>query len=238
MTRRRYEEDAYLRSCEATITGRTEQGVILDQTVFYALGGGQPGDTGALELADGSTVRVIDTRKADGAIVHLLEADVLAAAGDTLAPGAAVTCHIDWTRRHAHMRMHTCLHLLCSLVDAPVTGGNLTAEKGRLDFDLPEATVAKDELTAALNALVAADTQTALEWISDAELDARPELVKTMSVQPPRGAGRVRLLRIGEIDLQPCGGTHVARTGEIGRVRVAKIEKKSRLNRRISVVFD
>jgi misacylated tRNA(Ala) deacylase len=134
--------------------------------------------------------------------------------------------------------MHTCLHLLCALVDAPVTGGNLNDSKGRLDFDLPEATVDRETLTEALNAMIGRDTPTSLEWISDDELAAQPELVKTMSVQPPTGAGSVRLLRIGEVDLQPCGGTHVARTGEIGRVSVAKIEKKSRLNRRINIVFD
>jgi misacylated tRNA(Ala) deacylase len=136
------------------------------------------------------------------------------------------------------MRMHTCLHLLCALVDAPVTGGNLTAEKGRLDFDLPESTVDKTSLTAALNELIEQDTATSIEWISEAQLEAQPELVKTMSVAPPRGAGRIRLLSIPGVDLQPCGGTHVARTGEIGRVRVDRIEKKSRLNRRIALSLE
>ncbi|MEE4382707.1 MAG: alanyl-tRNA editing protein, partial [Pseudomonadales bacterium] len=154
------------------------------------------------------------------------------------AVGEVVQARIDWERRHRHMRMHTCMHLLCALVDAPVTGGNLNDEKGRLDFDLPEATVDKESLTAALNALVEAGTETRLEWIDDETLAANPSLVKTMSVRPPTGAGTVRLLRIGDVDLQPCGGTHVANTAEIGRVRVAKIEKKSRLNRRINVVFD
>ena len=152
--------------------------------------------------------------------------------------GETVVARIDWARRHRHMRMHTCMHLLCSLVDAPVTGGNLGADRGRLDFDLPESTVDKVTLTEQLNALVEAGTDTALEWITDEALAANPGLVKTMSVQPPTGAGSVRLLRIGDVDLQPCGGTHVANTAEIGRVRVSKIEKKSRLNRRIAIVFD
>lgn len=234
MTRRLYEEDAYRRACEATVLAADEAGVVLDQTVFYAMGGGQPGDTGVLRWGDGAELVVVDTRKGDDdAIVHV------AAEGSPLPPpGTTVQAVIDWDRRHRHMRMHTCLHLLCAVVGAPVTGGNLTAEKGRLDFDLPESTVDKASLTEALNALIARDSETAVQWITDEELDARPELVKTLSVAPPRGAGRVRLLSIPDVDLQPCGGTHVARTGEIGRVRVTKIEKKSRLNRRIAVELE
>ncbi len=234
MTRRLYEEDAYRRGCEATVLAADEAGVVLDQTVFYAMGGGQPGDTGVLRWGDGAELVVVDTRKGDGdAIVHV------AAEGSPLPPpGTTVQAVIDWDRRHRHMRMHPCLHLLCAVVGAPVTGGNLTAEKGRLDFDLPESTVDKASLTEALNALIARDSETAVQWITDEELDARPELVKTLSVAPPRGAGRVRLLSIPDVDLQPCGGTHVARTGEIGRVRVTKIEKKSRLNRRIAVELE
>lgn len=234
MTKRLYEEDAYRRECEATVLAADEAGVVLDQTVFYAMGGGQPGDTGVLRWGDGAELVVVDTRKGDGTdIVHV------PAAGSPLpTPGTTVRAAIDWDRRHRHMRMHTCLHLLCAVVGAPVTGGNLTAEKGRLDFDLPESTVDKASLTEALNALIARDSETAVQWITDAELDARPELVKTLSVAPPRGAGRVRLLSIPDVDLQPCGGTHVARTGEIGRVRVTRIEKKSRLNRRIAVELE
>lgn len=234
MTERIFEQDAYLREVDATVVTAAETGVELDRTVFYTRGGGQPGDSGVLILDSGEELRVLDTIKGDGsAILHVLEP------GSTLPdPGERVTARIDWERRHRHMRMHTCLHLLCALVDAPVTGGNLTDEKGRLDFDLPEATVDKAALTEALNGLISADTPTSLEWISDEALAAQPELVKTMSVQPPTGAGSVRLLRIPGVDLQPCGGTHVASTGEIGRVRVSKIEKKSRLNRRISVVFN
>jgi misacylated tRNA(Ala) deacylase len=158
--------------------------------------------------------------------------------GAAVQPGQRLTGRIDWDRRHRHMRMHTCLHLLCALVDAPVTGGNLNQLKGRLDFDLPEADQDKARLSAELNELIRADTPTSLEWIGEADLEARPELVRTLSVQPPRGSGTVRLLRIPGVDVQPCGGTHVARTGEIGRVRVSKIEKKSRQNRRINVLFD
>lgn len=236
MTERLYEHDAYQRSCEADIVAVTEEGIIVDQTVCYARGGGQPGDTGMLTLADGRQFDILDTVKGDGdAIVHILEPSVLTALGDLV--GQRVEINVDWARRHQHMRMHTCLHLLCALVDAPVTGGNLTAEKGRLDFDLPEASVNKIELTDALNELISRDVETSLEWITDEALRAQPELVKTMSVQPPTGAGRVRLLNIPGVDLQPCGGTHVAHLSEIGPVRVTKIEKKSRLNRRISVAF-
>lgn len=238
MTQRFYEADAYLRNCDAKITELTETGLVLDQTVFYALGGGQPGDRGTLTLANGVVLEVLDTRKtSNGDIEHLVDPEKLQALGGRALLDQTVLASIDWQLRHKHMRMHTCLHLLCAIVDAPVTGGNLTAEKGRLDFDLPEASVDKAALTDALNELVSADTPTSLQWISDAELASQPELVKTMSVAPPTGAGQVRLLNIEGVDLQPCGGTHVARLGEIGPVRVSKIEKKSRLNRRISVVF-
>lgn len=234
MTERLYEQDAYLKETEARVVEVSEAGVVLDRTVFYARGGGQPGDSGVLLRPSGETVRVVDTVKGEGAaILHQLEPGAAPPA-----VGETVTARIDWDRRHRHMRMHTCLHLLCAVVDAPVTGGNLNDEKGRLDFDLPESTVDKETLTAALNALIERRIDTAVEAITDAELAANPSLVKTMSVQPPTGAGTVRLLRIGDVDLQPCGGTHVANIGEIGRVRVSKIEKKSRLNRRINVVFD
>ncbi len=235
MTERLYERDAYIREIEARVVGVGEAGIELDRTVFYARGGGQPGDSGVLITADGAQIPIVDTVKGEGAAIMHLPAE--SAGASALKVGDAVTGRIDWGRRHRHMRMHTCLHLLCAVVDAPVTGGNLTAEKGRLDFDLPEAGIDKDSLTDALNRLIAADSETALEWITDDELAAQPDLVKTMSVQPPTGTGSVRLLRIPGVDLQPCGGTHVAHTGEIGPVRVTKIEKKSRLNRRISVEF-
>jgi len=233
MTERLYERDAYLKEVEARVVAAGEAGIELDRTVFYARGGGQPGDSGVLVMTDGSEIPIVDTVKGEGtAILHLPAGEADTAA---LVPGEVVTARIDWDRRHRHMRMHTALHLLCAVVDAPVTGGNLTADKGRLDFDLPEAGIDRDALSDALNRLVAADTATALEWITDDALAAQPELVKTMSVKPPTGTGAVRLLRIPGVDLQPCGGTHVARTGEIGAVRVTKIEKKSRLNRRISI---
>jgi misacylated tRNA(Ala) deacylase len=234
MTERLFEQDAYRTTCPATVTAVSEAGIVLDQTVFYALGGGQPGDTGHLSGPGGARVEIVDTRKGEGlAIVHVPAHD-----DHALQVGATVQAEIDWERRHRHMRMHTCLHLLCALVDAPVTGGNLGADKGRLDFDLPESTVNKEELTRQLNELISAGSPTELQWISEAALDAKPELVKTMSVAPPRGRGQIRLLSIPGVDLQPCGGTHVLHTGEIGPVRVSKIEKKSRLNRRITVVFD
>jgi misacylated tRNA(Ala) deacylase len=239
VTQRLFEQDAYLRECRATVTGVTNDGVILDQTVFYALGGGQPGDRGRLILSDGQILGVLDTRKAAGSeIEHKVDAAALAQSGGDDLIGSELTAVIDWPLRHAHMRMHTALHLLCAVVAAPVTGGNLTAQKGRLDFDLPEATVDKDSLTRALNELINSDVETSLQWITEEQMAAQPELVKTLSVAPPTGAGLVRLLNIPGIDLQPCGGTHVRRLGEIGPVRVSKIEKKSRLNRRISVVFD
>jgi misacylated tRNA(Ala) deacylase len=235
VTERLFEQDSYLKETDAEVVAVGDEGVALDRTVFYARGGGQPGDRGELELPSGEVLPVVDTVKGEGGkILHQLATDV----ETQLQPGDRVLARIDWERRHKHMRMHTCMHLLCALVDAPVTGGNLNDQKGRLDFDLPESTVDKETLTAALNELIARGVDTSLEWITDEELAAQPELVKTMSVQPPTGAGRVRLLRLGDVDLQPCGGTHVARTGEIGPVRVSKIEKKSRLNRRISVVFD
>lgn len=229
-----FRESPYATAFEATVTALDEAGVVLDRTLFYPQGGGQPGDSGELVLSGGATLAVTDTRKGDaGAIVHRLAAE-----GARPAVGDRVDGRIDWAPRHARMRMHTCMHLLSVAVPAPVTGGSLSAERGRLDFDLPESTLDRDAVTARLNELIAADYPVTAEWITEAELDARPELVKTLSVQPPRGAGHVRLVRIGDVDLQPCGGTHVASTAEIGRVRVAKIEKKSRHNRRVSVVFD
>lgn len=211
-----------------------EGGIVLDRTLFYPRGGGQPGDAGTLRLDDGTTCTVTDTVKGEaGAVVHRLDDN------DTgPEPGATVQGEIDWSLRYPRMRMHTCMHLLSVAVPAPVTGGALSEARGRLDFDLPESTLDREQLGAALNDLIARDDPVTTEWITAEELAARPELVKTMSVQPPLDAGPVRLVRIGDIDLQPCGGTHVERTGEIGRVRVAKIEKKSRHNRRVNIVFD
>ena len=219
---------------DARVVAVADGGVVLDCTLFYPQGGGQPGDRGTLAVDGGATLAVVDTRKGeDGAIVHCLAEDAAPPS-----PGARVHGRIDWALRYPRMRMHTCMHLLSVAVPAPVTGGALSEERGRLDFDLPETTLDREQVTAALNELIARDDPVTTEWITPEELAARPELVKTMSVQPPMDAGPVRLVRIGELDLQPCGGTHVARTGEIGRVRVAKIEKKSRHNRRVAIVFD
>ncbi|MGF1629440.1 MAG: alanyl-tRNA editing protein [Kiloniellaceae bacterium] len=230
-----FRDDPYLKSCEATVTASGPEGLRLDRTVFYPMGGGQPGDCGSLTLPDGSRLRVVDAIKGDGHedVVHVLEEGVAPPA-----PGTRVTAEVDWDRRHRHMRMHTCLHLLCAVVTGDVTGGQIGADKGRLDFNLPDTQLDKDAITAELNRLVAEDHPVQPRWISDDELAAQPELVRTMSVKPPSGGGRVRLLDIAGVDLQPCGGTHVRRTGEIGRVRVGKIENKGRQNRRINILFD
>ena len=235
MTEEVFRQDAYARSCEARITAVDDAGVRLDRTVFYPLGGGQPGDRGELVINDGNTISIVDTRKGEaaGEIVHVPDASV-----DPRLVGSEVSARIDWERRHRLMRMHTCLHLLCALIPAPVTGGSIRDGSGRLDFDLPESTLDKEDLTARLNRLVVEAHPVAPRWIGEEELDANPSLVRTMSVAPPRGRGRVRLLDIEGVDLQPCGGTHVASSGEIGRVRVTKIEKKGRQNRRVSVAFD
>ena len=235
MTEEVFRQDAYARSCEARITAVDDAGVRLDRTVFYPLGGGQPGDRGELVIDDGTTIPIVDTRKGEaaGEIVHVPDASV-----DPRLIGSEVSARIDWERRHRLMRMHTCLHLLCALIPAPVTGGSIRDGSGRLDFDLPESTLDKEDLTARLNRLVVESHPVTPRWISEEELDANPSLVRTMSVAPPRGRGRVRLLDIEGVDLQPCGGTHVASSGEIGRVRVTKIEKKGRQNRRVSVAFD
>ncbi|MGH8282701.1 MAG: alanyl-tRNA editing protein, partial [Gammaproteobacteria bacterium] len=205
----------------------------LNRTVFYPEGGGQPGDTGILRLADGRELRITDTRKGaqPGEIVH-----IPAEAADWLTPGLWVTAEIDWARRNRLMRMHTCLHLLSAIIIAPVTGGQVGDGYGRLDFDLPE-TPDRDEVNEKLKALITRDAPVSFRWITDDELDAHPELVKTMSVQPPRGVGRIHLVNVEGIDLQPCGGTHVAHIGEIGEVNINKIEKKGKQNRRVRLEF-
>lgn len=238
MTEALYSQDAYLKTCTAKVTAVDDDGIRLDRTIFYAMGGGQPGDSGVLKLADGREIKISDTHKSkseDNEILHIPAAD-----GSESLPqvGDEVTAEIDWERRHRHMRMHTCMHLLCAVVDEPVTGGSIGADRARLDFDIPEPILDKQQLTEKLNQLIQENHQVGTRWITDEELDAQPDLVKTMSVQPPRGAGRVRLLEIDGVDLQPCGGTHVAQTGEIGRVKVSKIEKKSKHNRRVIVTFD
>ena len=232
MTAALFREDSYLRECQATVIAAGPEGIILDQTVFYPTGGGQPGDIGAITW-EGGSVAVSDTRYGDaGAIRHLTEADAILPAA-----GTVVTASLDWDRRYLHMRMHTALHLLGSVLQYGVTGGNISAAKSRLDFDM-EDTVDKEQVTADIQALVAADHPLTCRWISDEELDAQPELVRTMSVKPPKGAGKVRLLEIEGVDLQPCGGTHLKSTGEVGQVRVGKVEKKGRRNRRVSILLD
>jgi misacylated tRNA(Ala) deacylase len=228
-----FREEPYTRSCEATVTAVSDAGIELDRTIFYPMGGGQPGDTGRLISVDGE-IQIADTRKGDGpeGVVH-----VPAAGSPTAEPGMKFAAHIDWYRRHRIMRVHTCLHLLSALVPYPVTGGQISDTKGRLDFDIPEAIVDKETLTASLNELIENSASVASEWITDAELEAQPDLVKTMSVKPPTGVGTVRLIRIAGQDLQPCGGTHLANTGEIGAVVVSKIEKKGRQNRRVVVTL-
>ena len=232
MTEELFRENSYLKECEATVTAAAPVKVILDRTVFYPAGGGQPGDTGVLVLADGSEIVVTDTVKDEGGIAHLCAEDAALPS-----PGTKVTARIDWDRRYLHMRMHSCLHLLCAVVPCGVTGGQIGAEKSRLDFDIGEHTLDKEQITAELNRLIEEDLPLSHRWISDGELDANPDLVRTMSVQPPRGGGRIRLIDVEGTDLQPCGGTHVARTGEIGKVAVGKIENKGKRNRRVNVVF-
>ena len=227
-----FREDSYLRDCDAVVTRVDGNTVYADRTVFYPLGGGQPGDTGTLSWAGGE-LSVVDTRYGDdGDIAHHL-------AGNATPPepGAKVTLAIDWPRRYRHMRMHTAMHLLGSILRYDVTGGNISAEKSRLDFNMEEG-IDKEAVGRALAQLVREDHAVGCRWISEEELDAQPDLVRTMSVAPPRGKGAVRLLEIENVDLQPCGGTHVQRTSEVGAVRVGKVEKKGRQNRRVNLHLD
>lgn len=229
-----FRDDAYQQSCQARVLAAADHRVELDRTVFYPAGGGQPGDTGVLRLADGRQLRVIDTRKGEGAdsVVHLLDP-----AGPMPAIGEDLEAVLDWERRYAHMRIHTCLHVLSCVVVAPVTGGNIAADKGRLDFDIDMSLLDAQRIESGVNELIARAVDTETVWITDEQLDAQPELVKTMSVQPPRGAGRVRLLQIAGIDLQPCGGTHVRNIGEIGRIKVLRIRSEGRRNKRVEIGF-
>ncbi|GGF13463.1 serine-tRNA(Ala) deacylase AlaX [Aliidongia dinghuensis] len=229
-----FRDDAYLRSTPATVVAVDGNRVELDRTVFYPLGGGQPGDRGTLTTADGQVFTIVDTRKGEtpDSVLHLLEEGAAAPA-----PGTAVTAAIDWDYRHRLMRMHSCMHLLCAVVPGSVTGGQISDGKARLDFDVPGDSLDKDEITAKLNALIEGGHAVETRWITDEELAAQPELIRTMSVKPPTGAGRVRLLDIVGVDLQPCGGTHIRNTAEIGPVVVAKIENKGRQNRRINIAF-
>jgi misacylated tRNA(Ala) deacylase len=232
-----FREDAYLQQIDSRVTGHTpEGGILIDQTVFYPTGGGQPGDCGWVEWT-GGRLTIATAVKVEGGQVALVPSEPLA-----LPPvGTVLAQRLDWGRRHRHMRMHTALHLLSVVIPLPVTGGQIGADRGRLDFSMPEPPADVERLTMALHALVDADVPVRDEWITDEALLANPGLVKTMSVMPPMGQGRVRLVRIGQgestVDLQPCGGTHVARTGEVGRVEIIKIENKGRQNRRVTLAF-
>ena len=229
-----FRDDAYLRTAQARVLAAGERGVELDRTIFYAQGGGQAGDTGVLVRANGDRVAIADTRKGEApdSVLH-----VSAPGAPLPAVGETVNLEIDWPRRYALMRLHTALHVMSCVVVAPVTGGNIAPDRARLDFDIDMSLLDAARIERETNELIARGVATETVWITDEELDARPELVKTMSVKPPRGAGRVRLLRIPGIDLQPCGGTHVANIAEIGGIRVVRIRNEGRRNRRVEIAL-
>jgi misacylated tRNA(Ala) deacylase len=234
MTELLFRDDGYLRSCNARVIEIDGRGITLDRTVFYPVGGGQPGDTGVLRLSSGQSVMIVDTVKGEAPdkVIHV------PAPGSALPePDAELAVEIDWERRHRLMRMHTCLHLLCSVVPGAVTGGQVSDGRGRLDFDVPGSSLDKEAITHRLNALITEGHPVGPRWITDEELAAQPELVRTMSVKPPSGTGRVRLMEIAGVDLQPCGGTHVRNTAEIGPITVTKIENKGKQNRRVILAF-
>ncbi|MCO4888545.1 alanyl-tRNA editing protein [Cupriavidus sp. WGtm5] len=233
-TRKRFDEDPYLDHCAATVVAASAEGIELDETVCYARSGGQAGDTATLALADGNTVAIVDTIYADDRrrILH-----VPAAGAPLPRVGERVAVAIDWDRRHRLMRLHTCLHLLGSLIPVPVTGCGISPDAARIDFDLPESTLDKADLSERLNALIRANTAVRTTLITPQELAAQPDLVRTIGAAPPAGTASIRIIEIPGVDRQPCGGTHVANTGEIGAVVVTRIEKKSRTNRRVAVAF-
>ena len=227
-----FRQDAYLKQADATVTAVEDRGVRLDRSIFYPTGGGQPGDTGVLRW-DGGEAKVADTVKADGTDVLL----VLAPDAAKPAVGTQVRCELDWERRYKHMRMHTALHVMSAVIKGNVTGGQVNADKSRLDFNLEGEVPTKEWVTEEINKILATDHPVVPQWVTDEELTSRPELVKTMSVRPPMGQGRVRLLAIEGVDLQACGGTHVARTAEIGRVECIKVENKGKMNRRFIIAL-
>jgi misacylated tRNA(Ala) deacylase len=234
MTELLFRDDGYLRSCDARVTQADERGIRLDRTVFYPMGGGQPGDAGALRLPSGQSITIVDTVKGPlpDEVIHIPEP------GSSLPePGSELVAEIDWDRRYRLMRMHTCLHLLCSIVPGAVTGGQVSDGRGRLDFDVPGSSIDREAIASRLNGLIAEGHPVGPRWITDEELAAKPELVRTMSVKPPSGMGRVRLMQISGVDLQPCGGTHVRNTAEIGPIAVTKIENKGKQNRRVILAF-
>ena len=229
-----FRDDAYLKSATARVVAVTERGVELDRTIFYPLGGGQPGDSGVLVRENGERIVIADTRKGEtpGSVLH-----VPAAGASRPDPDESLLLEIDWARRYSLMRLHTALHLMSCVVVAPVSGGNIASDKARLDFDIDMTLLDAERITRETNALIASGVGTETVWITDQELEAQPDLVKTMSVQPPRGAGRVRLLKIPGIDLQPCGGTHVRNIGEIGGIRVTRIRNEGKHNKRVEIVL-
>ncbi|MBS0547807.1 MAG: alanyl-tRNA editing protein [Proteobacteria bacterium] len=227
-----FRQDSYLKQVEATVTAVEERGVRLDRTIFYPTGGGQPGDTGILRW-DGGEAAIVDSLKADGGdVLHVLAPDA-----PRPAVGTKVHGELNWERRYRHMRMHTAMHVMSSIIKGSVTGGQVGADKSRLDFNLEGDVPTKEWVTEEMNRILAIDHPVVPQWITDEEMNARPELVKTMSVRPPMGAGRVRLLAIEGVDLQACGGTHVARTAEIGRVECTKVENKGKMNRRFIIAL-
>lgn len=229
-----FRDDAYLKTATARVLAAADGRVVLDRTIFYPLGGGQPGDTGFFVRNSGERLAIADTRKgeAPGTVAHIL------AAGARLPEiGEELALDIDWPRRYALMRLHTALHVMSCIVVAPVTGGNIAPDKARLDFDIDLSLLDSEKITKGTNELITRGVATESVWITDEELDARPELVKTMSVQPPRGAGRIRLLCIPGIDLQPCGGTHVANIAEIGGIRVLRIRNEGKRNKRVEIAL-
>lgn len=234
MTEELFRDDGYLKECEAIVSAVGEGGIELDRTVFYYTSGGQPGDTGSLTTVDGINVDIVDTRKdrESGAYLH-----VPAEGSKNLSVGDKVTATINWDRRYRFMRMHTCMHLLCSVIDGGVTGGSISDGKGRIDFDLPVVDLDKEAIAAEINQRIDENIPVSSSWISDEEMAANMDMVRTMSVKPPSGQGRVRLINVEGVDLQPCGGTHVKETGEIGPIRVGKIENKGKHNRRVNLHF-
>jgi misacylated tRNA(Ala) deacylase len=232
MTEDLFRHDAYLKECDAVVTAVDDDAIILDRTVFYPMGGGQPGDTGTIRW-DGGSATITDTRYGDGGAIRHIVAEDSQRPGN----GDSVTAELDWDRRYRHMRMHTALHLLGSVLQYGVTGGSISSDKSRLDFDMQDA-VDKEEVSQALKVLVEENHAVSCRWITDEELEAQPDLVRTLSVQPPKGAGKVRLLEIEGVDLQPCGGTHLNSTGEVGSVRIGKVENKGKHNRRFNIHLD
>ncbi len=242
-TQAEFLEDSYRRSCEAEVISINEQGdIILDRTVFYATSGGQPGDSGWLEFNDGSTIEILTAikDKVSGGIALVPSENDMEKAGQLAAPGTKLTCHINWEKRYKLMQMHTACHLLSVICPYPITSANVGENESRIDFDMPELPAPKDELSSAVMAMVDANHPIFSQWIEEAELVANPDLVKSKNVKPPEGAGRIRLVCIGEnssVDSQPCGGTHVKTTGEVGAIHIGKIEKKGKENRRFRIRF-